>query len=114
MPESATKRLRLSPRAIRDIAAIEAHFAQFSLATADRVLAAIKAAAEAVCRNPLIGPEGVRKGTRHKVVGKCPYTIVYRLSRDSIQVVRVLHQRRQYFNPLARAGDRDTLIVTDG
>jgi len=101
VPASATRPLSLSPRAIRDIAAIEAHYAQFSLATADRVLAAIKAAADAVCRNPWIGPEGVRKGTRHKVVGKYPYTIVYRARRDRIQVVRVLHQRRQYFNPLA-------------
>lgn len=102
MPASPIRPLSLSPRAIRDIAAIEAHYAQFSVATADRVLAAIKAAAEAVCRNPLIGPEGVRKGTRHKVVGRYPYTIVYRPRRDRIQVVRVLHQRRQYFSPLAR------------
>jgi toxin ParE1/3/4 len=99
VPASASRPLSLSPRAIRDIAAIEAHYAQFSLATADRVLAAVKAAVDAVCRNPWIGPEGARKGTRHKVVGKYPYTIVYRARRDRIQVVRVLHQRRQYFNP---------------
>ena len=99
MPASLIRPLSLSPRAIRDIAAIEAHYAQFSVATADRVLAAIKAAAEAVCRNPLIAPQGVRKGTRHKVVGRYPYTIVYRPRRDRIQIVRVLHQRRQYFNP---------------
>jgi toxin ParE1/3/4 len=97
---SASRRLSLSPRAIRDIVAIDAHYAQFSLATADRVLATVKAAANAVCRNPWIGSEGVRNGTRHKVVGKYPYTIVYRVRRDRIQVVRVLNQRRQYFNPL--------------
>ena len=101
MPASASRPLSLSPRAVRDIAAIEEHYAQFSLATADRVLGAIKAAANAVCRNPWIGTEGVRKGTRHKFVGKYPYTIVYRARRDRIQMVRVLHQRRQYFNPLA-------------
>ncbi len=65
------------------------------------MLAAVKSAADAICRNPWIGPEGVRKGTRHKVVGKYPYTIVYRVHRGGIQLVRVLHQRRQYFNPLA-------------
>lgn len=104
MPISATRPLSLSPRAIQDIAAIEAHYAQFSLATADRVLAAIKAAAEIVQRNPLIGPEGVRKGTRHKIVGRYPYTIVYRVRRDRTQIVRVLHQRRHYFNPPADSG----------
>ena len=93
--------LRLAPRAIRDIVAIEAHYAQFSLATAERVLTVIKTGAEVVCRNPWIGSEGVRKGTRHKVVGKYPYTIVYRVYQDRIQVARVLHQRRQYFSPLA-------------
>ena len=104
MPASAIRPLSLSPRAIQDIAAIEAHYAQFSLATADRVLAAIKTAAESVRRNPLIGTEGVRKGTRHKVVGRYPYSIIYRARRDRIQVVRVLHQRRQYFNPLSGGG----------
>lgn len=51
---------------------------------------------------PLIGTEGVRRGTRHKVIGKFPYTVVYRVKRDGIQVVRVLHQRREYFNASAR------------
>jgi plasmid stabilization system protein ParE len=50
---------------------------------------------------PLIGSEGIRRGTRHKVIGKYPYTVVYRVKRDGIQVVRVLHQRREYFNATA-------------
>ncbi len=104
MPASAARPLSLSPRAIRDIAAIEAYYAQFGLVTADRVLATIKAAAESVRLNPLIGTEGIRKGTRHKVIGRYPYTIVYRVHRNAIQVVRVLHQRREYFNLPAGGG----------
>ena len=104
MPASAARPLSLSPRAIRDIAAIEAYYAQFGLVTADRVLATIKAAAESVRLNPLIGTEGIRKGTRHKVIGRYPYTMVYRVHRNGIQVVRVLHQRREYFNPPAGGG----------
>ena len=103
MPASAARPLSLSPRAIRDIAAIDAYYTQFGLATANRVVATIKAAAESVRLNPLIGTEGIRKGTRHKVIGRYPYTIVYRVHRDRIQIVRVLHRRREYFNPPAGA-----------
>jgi plasmid stabilization system protein ParE len=106
VPASATRRLSLSPRAIRDIVAIEAHYAQFSLVTADRVLADIKASADSVRLNPLIGTEGIRHGTRHKLLGKYPYTIIYRVHRNAIQVVRVLHQRREYFNPPSGGGLR--------
>lgn len=60
----------LSPRAIRDSAAIDAYYAQFGLVTADRVVATIKAAAESVRLNPLIASEGIRKGTRYKVIGR--------------------------------------------
>ncbi|MBI2290283.1 MAG: type II toxin-antitoxin system RelE/ParE family toxin [Betaproteobacteria bacterium] len=99
MPASVARPLSLSPRAIQDIAAIEAYYAQFGLVTADRVIATIKSAAESLRLNPLIGTEGIRKGTRHKVIGRYPYSIVYRVHRERIQVVRVLHQRREYFNP---------------
>jgi toxin ParE1/3/4 len=102
VPASAARRLSLSPRAIRDIVAIEAHYAQFGLVTADRVVATIKAAVDAVLLTPLIGSEGIRLGTRHKVIGRYPYTIVYRVKGNGIQVVRVLHQRREYFNAPAR------------
>ncbi|MGH8673205.1 MAG: type II toxin-antitoxin system RelE/ParE family toxin, partial [Burkholderiales bacterium] len=50
MPARATRPLRLSPRAVRDIAAIEAYYAQFGLATADRVIAAIHGAAQRIQR----------------------------------------------------------------
>jgi plasmid stabilization system protein ParE len=106
VPASTARRLSLSPRAIRDIAAIEAHYSQFGLATADRVVASIRAALDDVLSTPLIGTEGIRQGTRHKVVGKYPYTIVYRVKRKAIQVVRVLHQRRAYFNAPTGSGSR--------
>ena len=106
MPASAAGRLSLSPRAIRDIVAIEAHYAQFSLVTADRVIADIKASADRALLNPLIGVEGIRRGTRHIVLRRYPYTIIYRVHRNVIQVVRVLHQRREYFNPPPGGGLR--------
>lgn len=101
VPASAARRLSLSPRAIRDIVAIEAYYAKFGLATADRVIASIKTAVDGLLFAPLIGSEGIRRGTRHKVICKYPYTVVYRVKRDGIQVVRVLHQRREYFNATA-------------
>lgn len=46
--------------------------------------------------------EGIKPGTRHKVVGEYPYTLVYRVAGSTIRVVRVLHQRRAYFQRVLR------------
>lgn len=36
--------------------------------------------------------------TRECVLKQFPYTLVYRITARTVKVVRVLHQRREYFN----------------
>lgn len=95
---SASKPLEWSARSRRDLLRIDAFYAQFSAATAARVVSAILEAAMVLEQQPRIGVRGKRGGTRHTLVGDYPYTIVYRVRRDSVQIVRVLHQMRRYFN----------------
>lgn len=99
---ASPRRLEWSASARGDLLAIDTWYAQFGEANAERVMRSIVDAAEELSRYPLSGPKGIRPGTRHKVTGPYPYTIVYRLSARSVRVVRVLHQRRAYFQRVLR------------
>lgn len=91
------RRLEWSAGARSDLLAIDAWYAQFGEATAERVIHSIVSAANGLIEYPFSGPKGIRPGTRHKVAGPYPYTLVYRVATGSVRVIRVLHQRRAYF-----------------
>ncbi len=96
--ENVNRLLDWSARSQRDLLVIDAFYAQFGSPTAMRVVAAILDAALALEQYPRIGVRGKRPGTRHQMVAEYPYIIVYRVRRNSVQIVRVLHQLRRYFN----------------
>ena len=85
-------------RARRDLLLIDAYYAQFGVRTGMRVVAAILDAAMVLEKHPRIGARGKRPGTRHQLVADYPYIIVYRVRHNAVQIVRVLHQMRRYFN----------------
>lgn len=97
-PGSPGKRLRWTLRATSDLLSIERYYAEFGQATADRVVSAILGAARYLEAYPRIGVRGRRPGTRHRIVSDYPYTIVYRVRRPDVQILRVLHQSQRYFN----------------
>ena len=97
MAENPRRRLEWSARASADLAAIDVWYAQFGATTAGRVVSRILTAAKRLQDHPFLGTEGIKPGTRHMVVGEYPYTIVYRVAAPRVRVVRVLHQRRAYF-----------------
>jgi len=91
------RRLVWSPRAKRDLIEIWRYYARVaSPDIADTVLREVERAGEAIRRNPLarrvrdeLGP-----GLRSALVS--PYTIFNRVQDDDVQVVRVLHERRDF------------------
>ena len=97
-PADPGKPLSWTFRAARDLLFLDGYYAEFGQRTADRVTAAVLAAARYLEEYPRIGVRGRRRGTRHRAVSGYPYTIVYRLRRKDVQILRVLHQSRRYFN----------------
>ena len=95
---NASRPLDWSARARRDLLLIDAFYAQFGPPTAMRVITAILNAAMTLEQHPRMGVRGKRPGTRHQLVAEYPYIIVYRVRPNSVQIVRVLHQMRRYFN----------------
>ena len=95
----AKKQLEWSLRSrneLRDIA--EFYAKEASAFVAEEAYFAIESAAESVASNPLAYREGVRAGTREYVMRRFPYTLIYRVSGETVIIVRVMHQAAKYFN----------------
>lgn len=59
---------------------------------ADRIWQASQRLTEA----PHIGRPGLEPGTRHWIVQRTPYLIVYRATDERIEILRVWHGRRDW------------------
>ena len=96
------KRLDFAARARRDIEAIEAYYLEEAGETiANRAVDAILTQAEKIAALDLKFRPGIRAGTRECVMTRFPYTLVYLSRAREVKIVRVLHQRSEYFNRLA-------------
>ena len=118
MPGSPN-RLVWAPRASQDLREIWHHCAeQASAETADKILEQVIHAAARVGERPLTGRSrdrlkmGLRSALAH------PYLVFYRVRQNDVQVVRVLHERRNLAAILAEeiqqadAKDRDPGLAT--
>jgi addiction module RelE/StbE family toxin len=92
----ASKRLEWSPRAGRDLLAIEAFYAEYCQTTADQVIAEIRRHAIQLEAFPRIGRRGQVAGTRELVILKYPFLLVYRIVGRRVRIGRVLHQHQKY------------------
>lgn len=95
----AKRPLEWSHKGRSDLASIEAYYAEHaSIHVAREAGAAILKAGETLAATPELYREGIKKGTREYVMRTFPYTLVFRIRPKCIQVVRVMHQARKYFN----------------
>jgi plasmid stabilization system protein ParE len=96
-------RVRYSPRAAQDLAAIHLYLTQHSPAGANHVLVAIYAAVEFIKRNPQAAERTPIPGVHAKVVQRYRFRIFYRLvGHDLIEIAHVRHTARE---PWADADD---------
>ena len=80
-----------------DLIDIWLHIAADDPGAADRVLDRLELAAMSLTENPRIGParDDIRPGLRYLVSDTC--LILYRVVEDGLEIVRVLHGRRDLF-----------------
>ena len=87
--------VELSPRAERQLAAVEAYYLkEAGQAVADRAVASIIEAAEKLGALPVIYRQAARAGLREYVMEQFPYILLYRVYPRTIQVAAIIHQRR--------------------
>ena len=61
-----------------------------------QVLLVVDAVEELLPVHPEIGRAGRLTGTRELVVPKTPFIVAYRIKRDTVQVLRVLHEAMKW------------------
>jgi toxin ParE1/3/4 len=84
--------IRFAALALADLEHIRTFIAQDNPAAANRIAAAIVAAADRLSVNPRLGRLGAVAGTFELIVR--PYVLVYEIQRDEIMVLRVWHGRQ--------------------
>jgi toxin ParE1/3/4 len=86
--------LRFGHQAEEDLIEIWNYVGQHDIRAADRLLDDLEARLQLLARYPLAGPvrEDMPAGIRHLVIDD--YLAFYRLSDDAVEVIRILHGRR--------------------
>ena len=70
------------------------HYRMESRNAAEGFVAEVRATIDRIAERPLTGSPG-EAGTRRKYLHRYPYTIIYRTTGSYIQIVAVMHQRRE-------------------
>ncbi len=86
--------IRWTPTALRDLASLHAYIAEDNERAAPATVERILSGLEALQRHPEMGRKGRVAGTRELVV--TPYVIAYRVRREAIHVVAIIHGARRW------------------
>jgi len=88
-----------SPEAIQDLISLRAYIAEDNPAAAQRVsLRIIQMIEELLPDNPQMGRPGRVPGTRELVIARTPYIVPYRVTGNTLQILRVYHGARRWPN----------------
>jgi len=93
---AAPVRVRWTPLAVDHLESVHEYVSADSPATADEVVERILSAAETLARFPELGRNGRVTGTRELVITGTPFIVAYRIRRDQIQILAVLHGARRW------------------
>jgi plasmid stabilization system protein ParE len=92
------RRLEWSFTAVADLRRITDFYAETAgMQISEKARVAIERSASSIAAGVVTYRKG-RRGTRECVLDKFPYIIIYRTTTNSVRIVRVLHQARDYFN----------------
>ena len=90
--------LKWSVKALIDFDEAQAYIAQENASAAQAVADRIWQASLRLPETPHIGRLGAELDTRHWVVQRTPYLIVYRVTGEMLEILRVWHGRRDWLN----------------
>ena len=89
-------RLRWEADAVIDLSDLRNYIAEDNPSAAHKVACRIIEKVNFLKDQPFLGGPGRIHNTREIVVTNTPYTIIYHLSPDTITILRVFHQARQW------------------
>ena len=89
-------RILWSVPSLYDLQEIIEYIALDNKKAAGRVVAQIKAAVDPLMTNPHLGRVGRLEGTRELILGNLPYIVMYSLSSERVEILRVIHTSRMW------------------
>jgi toxin ParE1/3/4 len=93
-----TRRLRIAVAAVEELEAAAAWYEERAPGLGGELLGEIQRALDLVSRHPHVGAPvprvPVERGTRRVPLNRFPYSVVYRVRGDEIEVVAFAHQSR--------------------
>jgi toxin ParE1/3/4 len=89
-------KIEWNPLARFDLLELAAYIAEDNADAAYRLLDEIESQAELLRNMPQMGRPGRRRGTRELVIAGTAYVLAYRVERNRIEVLRVLHGARRW------------------
>lgn len=97
--------VQFTPEASQDLIDIADYLSQYNPATAQRVIDEVERTCRTLGNNPGLGRsrEDLGPGLRSSVSGK--YVIIFRAAPNGIEVIRVLHGRRNIPTVFGASGD---------
>lgn len=81
--------------ALADLEAIHDYISEWNEPAAERLQDIVEACAERLPEHPFLYRPGRVEGTREAVVHP-NYILVYRVTADAVEIVNVIHTRREY------------------
>jgi len=89
-------KIRWMPLAEEDLEAAYEYVRQDKPQAASRLVGRIFEAVEMLARYPSAGHPGRVPATRELSIARTPYIVVYRYTRDEIQILTVIHGARRW------------------
>lgn len=89
-------KIRWEQDAVADLIDLRSFIAQDNPVAARQTARRILTATSMLPEQPLLGSPGRIHETRELVVPGTPYTIIYHTSADTLSILRVFHQARQW------------------
>lgn len=89
-------RIRWLRSGLRTLQKTAAFIAADNPLAARRVIDKVKDRADLLAENPQLGRAGRIPGTRELILGDLPFVIVYRVTRDELQILRLLHTSQEF------------------
>jgi toxin ParE1/3/4 len=89
-------RIRYAAPARQDLIAIQDYIANDDPSAAWRLAQRIRDHVGRLSQHPHLGRPGQIQGTRELTISGTPYFVVYRVKRRTIEVLTVVHSRRQW------------------
>ena len=89
-------KLHWTPLAISHLRSTHQHIARDKPAAAEKIIAQILSAAARLADYPSMGRPGRIAGTRELVIPGTPFIVTYRIRRNDLQILAVMHTSRKW------------------